>query len=152
MILSINKKARARLGQTARYYKVIYGAVILITGTILLIQPGNHAPQKYLNLAVSMVGLGLFFVIYGYIGKKILSQKIQIQIDSKHISVRKSLWANTVIPIKNIVAVKFLPTSIEFCFSDYSKKVDLSLLSQSELEHLKSAISECCAGGSIEIE
>lgn len=149
---SINKKTRESLNKTTKIYRFSYGIGIFVAGVILFMQFDEPLPHKYSILSVGMILLGISFSIYGYIGKKIFAQKIQIHMDDESIIIKESFKAKTSILLDSITYIKFLPFGIEFSFSDYSKTFDFSLLSQEEFNEFKVKLTEYCTKKNIEVE
>ncbi|KAF5071382.1 hypothetical protein DSECCO2_212800 [anaerobic digester metagenome] len=148
----LSKKIRPTLSRLNRIYKITYG-LIVITGCIIfasqLEQPMHHKDYFFIS---GMAIIGFTFILYGLIGKKILADKIQIYIDNKKISIKKTLGVNISIPIGSITYIKFQPASIELSFIDYSKTYDLSILNEDEVKRMKEFLINYCSKHDITVE
>lgn len=152
MTFTIDRRTRESLSKGVRIYRISYGAIILILGIVIIVRKGLSLTESQAILGEGFILIGVFSIIYGLVGKKLFSQRIQIQMDAESIRVKKNFEKETLILMESISYVKVLPMKLEFSYSDYAKTIDFSYLTQEEFDQVKTIITEYCVKNSIEIE
>lgn len=144
--LRIDKRVREPLTRGTRIYRVVYGLGILILGVILMARVGVSFANNLSVMGMGLILLGSFSALYGYIGKKILSQRIRIDMDDITMRIRKTFAREVLVDLKAITYLNVLPLTLELSFGDYTKTYDFSLLNQTEFDsvasHIKSAMEK----------
>lgn len=144
--LRIDKRVREPLTRGTRIYRVVYGLGILILGVILMVRVGVSFSNNLLVMGMGLILIGFFSALYGYIGKKILSQRIRIDIDDSTMRIRKTFGREVLVDLKAITYLNVLHLTLELSFGDYTKTYNFSLLNQTEFDsvvsHIKSAMEK----------
>ncbi|BDX38812.1 hypothetical protein CYCD_21670 [Tenuifilaceae bacterium CYCD] len=144
--LCIDKRVREPLTRGTRIYRVIYGLGILTLGVILMFRVGVSFSNNLSVMGVGLILIGFFSALYGYIGKKIFSQRIRVDMDNSTMRIRKTLEREVLVDLRAITHLNVLPLTLELSFGDYTKTCDFSLLNQTEFDgmvnHIKSAMEK----------
>jgi hypothetical protein len=148
----LTKQTRKSLGKGYRFYRIIYGFIILILGIVITIRTGISLTDNQSILGIAMVLLGIASVALGLIGKGVFKQLITIQITEDKMVIKKRFEGGTTIRLNQITFMKILPLKLEFTFSNFTKTYDFSFLTDEEFNRIKTILTDYCISNKIEIE
>jgi hypothetical protein len=132
--LLIDSKKRLPLSKGNRLYQLIYGIVLVTIGALKIIK------TDFDLINIGLILIGLVSLIYGVIGKEILTTHNYLKIDSNLIMAKNSGDRKNLIEIKSITYIKSLPFGFDFTLKDYVKTMNLPWTTSDEFQMIKTKI------------
>lgn len=150
--LIVDKVANHSLSIGTRIYRIVYGVIIFILGSVIIAKKGFSINDEMSILGFGIIIIGIGSIIYGYIGKVIIKQKIRIYFKEEILKINRTFEPQLVVKLVSASLVKFSYLSMEITYDDYTKSYDFSFLNDKEFEKVKECIINYCSINNIEIE
>ena len=150
--LIINKVINQSLSKGARIFRVVYGVFLLVLGLLLIAKKGFSFKEEMSIIGVGIIIIGVGSILYGYIGKVIVKDRIRVILNDETIKIKKSFEPQSIIKLKSAKLIKFNKLDLEVSYNDYAKSYDFSFLNDKEFEKVKECIANYCSINNIVIE
>lgn len=150
--LIINKVINQSLSKGARIFRVVYGVFLLVLGLLLIAKKGFSFKEEMSIIGVGIIIIGIGSILYGYIGKVIVKDRIRVILNNETIKIKKSFEPQSIIKLKSAKLIKFYKLDLEVSYNDYAKSYDFSFLNDKEFEKVKECIANYCSINNIVIE
>ena len=150
--LIVDKVAKHSLSSGTRIFRIVYGVIILILGSVIIVKKGFSINDKMSILGFGIITIGIGSILYGYLGIVIIKQKIRIYFKEEILIINKTFEPQSIIKLVSASLVKFGYLSMEITYNDYTKSYDFSFLNDKEFEKVKECIANYCSINNIVIE
>lgn len=150
--LIINKVINQSLSKGTRIFRVVYGVFLLVLGLLLIAKKGFSFKEEMSIIGVGIIIIGVGSILYGYIGKVIVKDRIRVILNDETIKIKKSFEPQSIIKLKSAKLIKFNKLDLEVSYNDYAKSYDFSFLNDKEFEKVKECIANYCSINNIVIE
>lgn len=150
--LIINKVINQSLSKGTRIFRVVYGVFLLVLGLLLIAKKGFSFKEEMSIIGVGIIIIGIGSILYGYIGKVIVKDRIRVILNDETIKIKKSFEPQSIIKLKSAKLIKFNKLDLEVSYNDYAKSYDFSFLNDKEFEKVKECIANYCSINNIVIE